>query len=88
MRNKWRSNLTRRYGGHEPAERQQVAAPLELEGRTVAVVRGTAHEAFINRYFRDCKVTKFDNDDAARRALKDGKVDFMFGDGMGMMFWA
>ena len=62
-------------------------SPVGLEGRTLAVVRGTAHEAFIRRYFRDCKVTVFGTDDAARQALKDGKVDFMFGDGMGLMFW-
>jgi len=61
--------------------------PVGLEGRTVAVVKGSAHEAFINRYFRDCKVVIFDSDDAARQALKDGKVELMFGDGMGLMFW-
>ena len=61
--------------------------PVGLEGRTLAVVRGSAHEAFIKRYFRDCKVAVYDNDDAARQALKDDKVELMFGDGMGLMFW-
>ena len=61
--------------------------PIGLEGRSLAVVRGSAHEAFINRYFRDCKVIAYDNDDVARQALKDGKVELLFGDGMGLMFW-
>lgn len=61
--------------------------PEGLEGRSVAVVQGSAHEAFINRYFRDCKIVRFDRNYDARQALKEGKVDFMFGDGMGMMFW-
>ena len=61
--------------------------PVGLEGRTLAVVRGSAHEAFINKYFRDCKVVVFDNGDLARQALKNGKVELMFGDGMGLMFW-
>ena len=61
--------------------------PVGLEGRRLAVVKGSAHEAFIDRYFRDCKLFIFNTDDAARRALKEGQVEFMFGDGVGLMFW-
>ncbi len=61
--------------------------PEGLEGRSVGVVKGTAHEAFVNRYFRDCKIVSFGRNYDARQALREGQVDFLFGDGMGMMFW-
>jgi polar amino acid transport system substrate-binding protein len=61
--------------------------PEQLERRTVAVARGTAHEAFLKRFFQDCAVKTYDSIDAAREAIADGKVEFIFDDAIGLSLW-
>jgi polar amino acid transport system substrate-binding protein len=61
--------------------------PIGLEGKRVAVARGTAHEAYLKAFFRDCNIQAFDNPDLARAALADGKVDLAFDDGISISFW-
>ncbi len=58
-----------------------------LEGAEVAVVRGTAHEAFLRTFFRDTIVRPFDTPAAARQALKDNAIPLLFGDGIALTFW-
>ena len=59
----------------------------ELSGRKIAVVKGTAHEAFLRDFFEGAKIVPFATGAEARAALKDGKVDLLFGDGISLMFW-
>jgi polar amino acid transport system substrate-binding protein len=61
--------------------------PQALEGRKVAVVAGTAHEAFLKRLFTEAVLQPYPNADAARFALKKGEVDLLFGDGISLAFW-
>jgi len=61
--------------------------PKGLESKRVAVVHGSAHEAYIDTFFRDCIIVPFDDIDGARSALAAGKVDLLFGDGMSLVFW-
>jgi polar amino acid transport system substrate-binding protein len=61
--------------------------PEALEGLKIAVVKGTAHEAFLRHFFSGSEIVPFDSDDAARSALKEGKVDLLFGDAISLMFW-
>lgn len=60
---------------------------VELAGRSISFVEGTAHEAFLTDFFSSASLRPFDSAFAARRALRDGDVDFTFGDGMSLSLW-
>jgi polar amino acid transport system substrate-binding protein len=61
--------------------------PEALEGRKIAVVAGTAHEAYLKALFTEAELHPYPNADAARFALKKGEVDLLFGDGISLAFW-
>lgn len=61
--------------------------PTGIEGRRVGVVTRTAHEAYLQTYFRDSIITGYETPDEARDALLKGDVDLLFGDGFSLMFW-
>ena len=61
--------------------------PEQLEGRKVAVVAGTAHEAYLKALFTEVELRAYPNADAAREALRRGEVDLLFGDGISLAFW-
>ena len=62
-------------------------APPALEGRKVAVVAGTAHEAYLKDLFTEAELHPYPNAEAARAALMKGEVDLLFGDGIALAFW-
>lgn len=59
----------------------------EMGGRSISFVEGTAHGAFLNDFFSNASLRPYDSAFAARRALRDGDVDFTFGDGMSLSLW-
>jgi polar amino acid transport system substrate-binding protein len=61
--------------------------PDSLTGKTVAVVAGTAHEAYLKELFTEVTLKPYATSNAARLALKNGDVDLMFGDGIALAFW-
>jgi polar amino acid transport system substrate-binding protein len=61
--------------------------PERLEGKEVAVVAGSAHEAFLKAVFTDVRLQPFPTPKAAREALQHGEVDLLFGDGISLAFW-
>jgi polar amino acid transport system substrate-binding protein len=61
--------------------------PEKLEGRKIAVVAGTAHEAYIKTFFTEAEARPYPNADAAREALRRGEVDLLFADGIQLAFW-
>lgn len=61
--------------------------PERLEGKEIAVVAGTAHEAFLKSLFTEADLRSYPNAEAAREALRRGDVDLMFGDGIALAFW-
>lgn len=61
--------------------------PSGLDGKRIAVARGTAHEAFLKAFFRDSPLAVYENADLAREALAAGKADFLFDDGISLAFW-
>jgi polar amino acid transport system substrate-binding protein len=61
--------------------------PEFLEGKTVAVVAGTAHEAYLKTLFTEAELRPYADIDAARLALRRGEVDLVFGDGISLAFW-
>jgi polar amino acid transport system substrate-binding protein len=61
--------------------------PEKLEGRKVAAVTKTAHEAYLRAFFTEVEVLAYPNGEAAREALRRGDVDLLFGDGIALAFW-
>jgi polar amino acid transport system substrate-binding protein len=61
--------------------------PERLEGKKVAVVAGTAHEAYLKALFTEVEVRPYPNAEAARQALRQGEVDLLFGDAISLAFW-
>jgi len=61
--------------------------PEALEGKKVAVVAGSAHEAFIKALFTEVAARPYATPDLAREALRKGEVDLTFGDGISLAFW-
>jgi polar amino acid transport system substrate-binding protein len=61
--------------------------PELVAGKKIAVVAGTAHEAYLRQMFTQADIRAYPNADAARAALKDGQVDLLFGDGIALSFW-
>ena len=61
--------------------------PEALEKKKIAVVAGTAHEAYLKTLFTEAELRPYPDADAARFALKRGDVDLLFGDGVSLAFW-
>lgn len=61
--------------------------PELLEGKKIAVVAGTAHEAYLKALFTEAELRPYPNSEAARDALRQGQVDLLFGDGVSLAFW-
>ena len=61
--------------------------PEKLEGRKVAVITGTAHEAYLKTLFPEAELRPYPNSDLARLALQRGDVDLLFGDAISLAFW-
>jgi polar amino acid transport system substrate-binding protein len=63
------------------------ATPETLAGKTIGVVAGSAHAAYLERFFAQAKRQSFDDAPALRAALKAGTLDAVFGDGVGLAIW-
>lgn len=61
--------------------------PEALDGVTVGVAKGTAHEAFVKAFYRDSRIIMFENPELAREALQQGKVQLVFDDAISLAFW-
>jgi polar amino acid transport system substrate-binding protein len=61
--------------------------PEKLEGKKIAVVAGTAHEAYLKAMFTEAEVKSYPDAAAAREALRKKEVDLLFGDGISLAFW-
>ena len=61
--------------------------PELVEGKKIAVVAGTAHEAFLKQMFTEAELHPYPNAEAAREALRNKEVDLLFGDGISLAFW-
>lgn len=61
--------------------------PEGLYGKRIAVPRNTAHEAYLRAFFRDSAITTYDTPELAREAMLAGRSDYLFDDGVGLVFW-
>lgn len=73
--------VARRADGDRPI------SPVALSGKTIAVTKGSAHEAYVAAFFPRAKSVAFERADQAQEALKKGEVDLLFGDGSQLSFW-
>jgi len=68
-------------------DRETDIGAATLAGRTVAVAAGSAHEAYLARFFPDARPMAVPSPIAAAEAVRDGTADFAFGDGIMLAFW-
>jgi polar amino acid transport system substrate-binding protein len=61
--------------------------PELVAGKKVAVVAGTAHEAYLKEMFTQVEVVPYASAADARTALKYKQADLLFGDGIALSFW-
>ena len=59
----------------------------KLAGKTIALRAGSAHQAFMQRYLPDAKLTEFPTEIEALAAVEDNAADAFFGDAMRASFW-
>ena len=62
-------------------------SPETLSGKKIGVAKGTGHEAYLKKFFPDAAIASFDTAEDAEKSLKDGAIDLVFGDGIGLTFW-
>lgn len=58
-----------------------------LQGKTIAVVGGSRHEAFLNAVFPAVRIERFVTTERALEAMRRGQADLAFGDGIAVSFW-
>jgi polar amino acid transport system substrate-binding protein len=63
------------------------ADPAQLAGRKIGVLAGSAHEAWLKRYYPDSTTVAFPNQAALGEALKTGAVDVIFDDAVRLVYW-
>lgn len=63
------------------------AIPEGLNGKTVGVIGGTAHEAYLKAYFPGVRREAFANRGQLYAALRGGQIDAFFDDAITSSFW-
>jgi polar amino acid transport system substrate-binding protein len=61
--------------------------PETVEGLKIGVAKETGHEAYLKTFFPRAAVAAFDSAEDAQKALKEGAIDLVFGDGITLTFW-
>lgn len=69
------------------SEATPAVSSTSLAGRRVAVVRDTAHEAFLTAFFPGIERVPVASLAAGQDSLKEGRVDFLFADGLSLAVW-
>ena len=75
-----------RFATKIETEKDEIS-PEGLDGQTIAVARGSPHEAYLKTFFRDSRIQLYETPELAREALLQGKADYVFDDGVGLAFW-
>jgi polar amino acid transport system substrate-binding protein len=65
----------------------ETPTPDALRGKTIGVIKGSSHAAFLDFYFDSAKIIRFDKLPALEVALKNKTVDAVFGDGVQLAQW-
>ncbi len=62
-------------------------SPELIAGKSVAVIAGSAHEAYLRTFFAETAIRSVPDAAAAFEALKKGEAELVFGDGIALAFW-
>lgn len=73
--------------GKPDAESRSRSAAKVLAGKRVGVLQGSAHEAMLEAFFPKVEPLAFGRSTIMFRALKSGRIDAAFGDGVNLSFW-
>jgi len=79
---RWPARFVVRKAGEAPSP-----SPETLAGKTVGVVEGSAHAAYLKAFFPKVVPKGFTDLPAAQGALKRGEVEAVFADGLGLALW-
>ncbi len=63
------------------------ARPAALAGKTIGVVAGSSHEAYLTAFFPGAKPKPYPNASALETALRASEIDAAFGDGLTFAVW-
>ncbi len=74
------------FAGLRGGQRMTIT-PEQLERRRIAVARGSPHEAYLRTFFRESAIETTETVEQAREAVRQGRADLVFGDGIGLVFW-
>jgi polar amino acid transport system substrate-binding protein len=58
-----------------------------LQGKSIGVVGGSRHEAYLNALFPAVRIERFADAERALEAMRRGQVDLAFGDAIAIAFW-
>jgi polar amino acid transport system substrate-binding protein len=61
--------------------------PKSLAGKRLGFVKGTAHEAFVEKYYARAALTAYDDEALMLNALRSGGLDTAFIDSLHAAFW-
>jgi polar amino acid transport system substrate-binding protein len=65
-----------------------VAADVRsLGGKRIGMVKGSAHAAWLEKYYSRSTLMAFDSEAEAQEALRTGNVDALFGDSLRLIYW-
>ncbi|WP_082502628.1 transporter substrate-binding domain-containing protein [Methylobacterium sp. Leaf100] len=64
-----------------------VPSATALAGRSVGVVVGSAHAAYLKAFFPKAEARDFNDLAAAEGALRRGEVEYVFADGLNLALW-
>ncbi|PIU04193.1 MAG: ABC transporter substrate-binding protein [Methylobacterium sp. CG08_land_8_20_14_0_20_71_15] len=79
---RWPARFVVRTGRDLPAP-----SAAALAGRSVGVVGGTAHAAYLKAFFPKAQTREFGDLGAAETALRRGETDYLFADGLNLALW-
>ena len=75
-----------RFAARKDSEITKIA-PENVEGLKIGVAKKSGHEAYLKTFFPNAAIAAFDTSETAQKALKDGAIDLVFGDGISLTFW-
>ncbi len=75
-----------RFAARRGGEQVEIT-PEALESKRIGVAKSSPHEAFLRTFFRSSAIQTYESPDLARDALIQGQVDYIFDDGISLVFW-
>jgi polar amino acid transport system substrate-binding protein len=70
-----------------PGSALQHRDPKSLAGKRLGYVKGSVHEAFLQKYYERAALTAYENEELMLTALRSGGLDAAFMDSLRAVFW-